>query len=175
MIWPRSFLRTFGNFVTYVLNKLNLPFMWFLLAGIVSAAAAATAATAADYAIVSKRTIYPGQMIEDHDLKSIKLVRQPQIRYRFVNKREQIVGLQAKRTILAGRFIRIDSAEPAPLVKAGSLKRVRFTSGNLAISLMGVVLSDASHGETIRVRNPASGKIFFADVRADGSLTAGAL
>ena len=98
-----------------------------------------------------------------------------QIRYRFVTKREQIVGLQAKRTILAGRFIRMDSAQPAPLVKAGALKRVRFTSGNLAISLMGVALSDASLGETIRVRNPSSGKIFFAQVREDGSLIAGAL
>jgi flagella basal body P-ring formation protein FlgA len=142
---------------------------------LVSLVAAVTSASAADYAIVSKRTIYPGQMIEDHDLKSIKLIREPQIRYRFVSLREQIVGLQAKRTILAGRFIRVDSVQPAPLVKAGALKRVRFASGNLAISLMGVALSDASSGETIRVRNPSSGKIFFAEVRADGSLIAGAL
>ena len=171
MTWLRSSPRTFGNCVRYLDSKSMVLSALILISLVV----AATSAMAAEYAIVAKRTIYPGQMIEDHDLKSVKLIREPQIRYRFVSKREQIVGLQAKRTILAGRFIRIDSAQPAPLVKAGALKRVRFSSGNLAISLMGVALSDASSGETIRVRNPSSGKIFFAEVRPDGSLIAGAL
>ena len=171
MTWRRSSRRISGNCVKYLDSKSMVLSALILISLVI----AATSAIAAEYAIVSKRTIYPGQMIEDHDLKSVKLIREPQIRYRFVSKREQIVGLQAKRTILAGRFIRIDSAQPAPLVKAGALKRVRFLNGSLAISLMGVALSDASSGETIRVRNPSSGKIFFAEVRPDGSLVAGAL
>ena len=171
MTWHRSSPRTSGNFV-------RAPGHKSILKGVLTiifTMAVAVSAIAAEYAIVTKRTIYPGQMIEDHDLKSVKLIREPQIRYRFVSKREQIVGLQAKRTILAGRFIRVDSAQPAPLIKAGALKRVRFLSGNLAISLMGVALSDASSGETIRVRNPSSGKIFFAEVKPDGTLVASAL
>lgn len=171
MTWRRLSLKIFGNFVSIPGHKPILKSALTLIFTMLLAASA----IAAEYAIVAKRTIYPGQMIEDYDLKSVKLIREPQIRYRFVSKREQIVGLQAKRTILAGRFIRVDSAQPAPLIKAGALKRVRFMSGNLAISLMGVALSDASSGETIRVRNPSSGKIFFAEVKPDGTLIAGAL
>ena len=133
------------------------------------------ASRAADYAIVAKRTIYPGQMIEPADLKSVKLVREPLIRYRFVTRADEIVGLQATRTILPGRFIKSGSAKPAPMVKAGMLKRVEFTSGSLAISLMCVALSDARAGDIVRMRNPSSGKIFSAQVRADGSLVTGAL
>ncbi|MEP1206297.1 MAG: flagellar basal body P-ring formation chaperone FlgA [Rhizobiaceae bacterium] len=132
-------------------------------------------AQAAEFAIVAKRTIYPGQIIDAADLKSVKLIRQPQIRYRFVSQARQIIGQQAKRTILPGRFIRIGSAQPAPLVKAGMHKRVQFTNGALAISIVCVALSDASAGDTIRMRNPSSGKIFSAEVQADGSLITGAL
>jgi len=146
--------------------------MMLLCAGILGSA---FTAQAADFAIVAKRTIYPGQMIESADLKSVKLVRQPQIRYRFVTQAHELVGLQAKRTILPGRFIRAGSAQPAPLVKAGMRKRVEFTSGSLAISLVCVALSDAGAGDIIRMRNPSSGKIFSAQVQVDGSLIAGAL
>ncbi len=133
------------------------------------------AVQAAEFAVVAKRTIYPGQIIEEMDLKSVKLIRQPQISYRFVSNAQEIVGQQAKRTILPGRFIKIGSAQPAPLIKAGSLKRVQFSSGALAISLVCVALSDAAAGDTIRMRNPSSGKIFVARVRSDGSLITGAL
>ncbi|NKB54134.1 MAG: flagellar basal body P-ring formation protein FlgA [Rhizobiaceae bacterium] len=133
------------------------------------------AVQAAEFAIVAKRTIYPGQVIEAIDLKSIKLIRQPQISYRFISNVSEIVGQQAKRTILPGRFIKVGSAQPAPLIKAGSLKRAQFSSGALAISLVCVALSDAAAGDTIRMRNPSSGKIFVAQVRSDGSLITGAL
>ena len=133
------------------------------------------AAAAAEYAVVAKRTIYPGQMIEAVDLTSIKLIRQPLINYRFVTRQEEIVGMQARRTILKGRFIRAGSAEPAPLVKAGSHKRVEFRNGGLAISLVGVALSDAGAGDLIRMRNPTSGKIFSAQVLEDGTIVTGAL
>ena len=132
-------------------------------------------AGAAEFAVVSKRTIYPGQIIDAIDLKSVELIRKPLIKYKFVTQPQQLIGLQAKRTILPGRFIRVGSAEMAPLVKAGSLNRVQFRSGVLAISLVCVALTDAAAGDAVRMRNPTSGKIFTAQVQEDGTIITGAL
>ena len=152
--------------------KIFVKIAILLLVGVLTSS---VTAKAAEYAIVAKRTIYPGQMIYATDLKAVKLIREPQIRYRFVSQFEEIVGQQAKRTILPGRFIKIGSAQPAPLVKAGALKRVQFSNGALAISVVCVALSDAGAGDMVRMRNPSSGKIFTAQVRADGTLITGAL
>ena len=132
-------------------------------------------ALAAQYAVVTKRTIYPGQLISLEDLKSIKLIREPTISYRFVSKPQEIVGTLAKRTILAERFIPVGSVQPAPLIKAGKPTRVAFQTGGLSISVVCVPLTDGVSGEYVRFRNPSSGKTFMAEVKEDGSVIASKL
>jgi len=128
---------------------------------------------AAEFAIVTKRTLYPGQQISLADLKSVELVRKPSIQYRYVKNPQRIVGHLAKRTILAGRFIPVGSVKPAPIIKAGVPTRVEFRSGALSLSIRCVPLSDGISGQRVRFRNTSSGKIFTALIRKDGSAIVG--
>jgi len=124
------------------------------------------------FAVISKRTIYPGQIINLEDLKSVRLIREPTISYHFASKPEEIVGTLAKRTILPERFIPLGSIQAAPTIKAGTPTRVAFQSGGLSISVVCVPLTDGVSGEFIRFRNPSSGKIITAEISADGSAIA---
>jgi len=128
------------------------------------------AALAADQAIVSKRTIYPGQTISLHDLKAVELYRVPLIKYRFVENFNEIVGMVAAKTILPGHFIPVTAAKTAKLIKAGKKMRITLTSGGLNIVVTAVALSDAGAGEIVRFRNPSSGKVISGLVREDGSV-----
>jgi len=64
--------------------------------------ALATPAYAAKQAIVAKRTIYPGQIIERTNLQAVILRKKPLIRYRFVQEFNELIGKVASKTILAG-------------------------------------------------------------------------
>ena len=132
-------------------------------------------ALAADQAIVSKQTIYRGQVIERANLKAVKLVREPLIKYRFASRFDEILGQVAARTILAGRFIPLSSTKAPELVKAGAKKRVKYRAGGLMITLVSVALSDGSAGDYVKMRNPTTGKTFDGFVLDDGSIMAGDL
>lgn len=125
--------------------------------------------------VVSKRTIYPGQPIERSDLKIVELIRPVQVRYRVVRQMDEIVGLVAARTILAGRYIPANAGRPASIIKAGEPAKVLFKSGTLAISTTAVPLSDAAIGDRVRLRNPSSGKTYHGIVLRDGTVLAGAV
>ncbi|MEM8748807.1 MAG: flagellar basal body P-ring formation chaperone FlgA [Pseudomonadota bacterium] len=127
------------------------------------------APTLAEQAIVSTRTVYPGQTIEAVDLKAVILTKPPRIRYAFVTKHENAIGKIAVRTILPGRFIATTSLKVAPVVRAGEPVRVRLRNAGLQIEVLAMALADGAAGETIRLRNPASGKVFAAKLHADGS------
>jgi len=130
---------------------------------------------AQDVVVVSKRTIYPGQSIAAHDLTSVVVHNGVKVRYQVVRDFEELVGLVASRTILPGRYIPADAARTAYLVKAGKPTRVVLRSGALSISLIGIPLANASSGDTVRMRNSSSGKVFSALVLEDGSVVAGGI
>lgn len=121
-------------------------------------------------AVVSTRTIFPGEEIEAADLKSVDLIRQPQIRYRFVTDFGELIGMVATRTILPGRFIRSGSTRLPHLIKAGAVTKVTYSNGSLTIVMECIALSNASAGDTIRLRNQSSGKILNGTVRADATV-----
>jgi len=137
---------------------------------------AATTAFAVERVVVSTRTIYPGQMIESQDLK-IVVVRNPnKVRYAVVRNPQMLIGKIAARTILPGHYIPVAASTQKPkLIKAGKPTRVRLLVGSLAITMISLPLSDGSVGQSIRLRNPASGKIFSGIVMQDGSVQVGAL
>lgn len=135
----------------------------------------AKAAIGQDQVIVSTRTIYPGQLISASDLTIVPLTRPVGVQYPVVRRMEEIVGLTAARTILAGRFIPTNAGRAATIIKAGTPTKVMVKVGTLSISTTAVPLSDASVGETVRLRNPSSGKTYSGIVLDDGSVLAGAV
>ncbi len=127
-------------------------------------------AFSADHAVVSVKTIYPGQGIKTADLKLVLLTKEPTISYKFASEFYEVAGLVASRTILKGRFIPLTSVRSAPVVEAGDTMRVNFRHGALSISIICVALGNGGFGDNVKFRNPNSGKIMVGVVQRDGSV-----
>jgi flagella basal body P-ring formation protein FlgA len=83
----------------------------------------------------------------------------------------QIVGRAPRRPIPAGAAIEAWLLEEPEEVLRGEPVRVEVWSGRARLVLEGQAQSSGRRGETIAVRNPATGKIFSARVQDRGQVS----
>jgi flagella basal body P-ring formation protein FlgA len=83
----------------------------------------------------------------------------------------EIVGRAPRRPIPAGAAIEAGLLEEPQEVLRGERVRVEVWSGRARLVLEGEAQSSGRHGETITVRNPASGKVFNAKVQDRGQVS----
>jgi flagellar basal body P-ring formation protein FlgA len=114
-------------------------------------------------------TIYPGDVIRDAMVANHDVV-EGQAPIGFVTKRSALVGKVAKRTLLPGRAIPLNSIDDPKAVANGSRVKIIFEEGGLSISTYAIALQSGSIGDLIRVRNLDSGLTISGVVQADGSV-----
>ncbi len=83
----------------------------------------------------------------------------------------QIVGRAPRKSIPAGAAIEANLLEEAQDVLRGDIVRVEVSSGQAKLVLEGEAQSAGRRGDTIAVRNPASGKIFRARIQNRGQVS----
>ena len=128
-------------------------------------------ARAQETAIVSTRTIYPGQVVPSEALQEVALNWHPTAP--IVRSPAQIEGKVARRTLLAGRLIPEGSVREPYVVETGSPVTVMFVEGGLMISTKAVALQSGAAGDMIRLRNMDSGVVLSGVVLADGTVRIG--
>ena len=144
-------------------------------AGITLAVLALTPpASAEDVAVVTNRVVYPGETIGADALREVPVKNGKRDLSAVVTFVEQIDGKVARRTLLPGRFIAINSVRDAYLIEQGAAVQVMFVHGGLTISATAVTLQPGSAGDVVKVRNMDSGSVFTGTVMADGSVRVGA-
>ena len=84
---------------------------------------------------------------------------------------ENLIGMQAARTIGAGKIIEQDHITAPPVIATGDLVKVIAGKGNLSISTKGVARSAGIIGDTIRVKNMRSNKLIYARVEGPGMVS----
>ncbi len=82
--------------------------------------------------------------------------------------RERVVGLQAKRTIRAGKPLDTMNVAPPPVIKKGEPVEIIASRGALRISTKGIATMDGRPGDFIRVKNISSSKLVYCKVDAPG-------
>ena len=82
--------------------------------------------------------------------------------------RERVVGLQAKRTIRAGKPLDTMNVAPPPVIKKGEPVEIIASRGPLRISTKGIATMDGRPGDFIRVKNISSSKLVYCKVDAPG-------
>lgn len=122
-------------------------------------------------AIVSTRTIYPGQTVTADALQEVGLNWQPNMP--IVHDAAEIEGKIARRTLLAGRLIPDGSVREPYLVETGSPCTVMYVQGSLSIATKAVPLQSGSVGDMIRLRNMDSGATLTGIVLGDGTVRVG--
>lgn len=120
--------------------------------------------------IVSTRVIYPGEIVTADSLEEVPLRRQLRNPGSVVRQLQQLEGKVARRTLLPGRMIGVNSVREAYLVEPGTPVQVLFVHDALQISISAVPLQNGAAGDMIRVRNIDTGAVFTGTVMADGTI-----
>lgn len=120
----------------------------------------------AGYAVVPKRTIYPGEEIDPAQLEEVK-VTNPNIAPGYAQEIEAVSGMVTKKTLIAGRIILVSSLRIPFAVSRGKAVKLVFSNGQLVITASGMPLEDASVGDLVKVRNMDSGVIVSGTVMGD--------
>lgn len=128
-------------------------------------------ANAQETAIVSTRTIYPGQVVPGDALQEVALNWHPTAL--IVRSPGEIEGKVARRTLLPGRLIPEGSVREPYLVETGRPVTVTFVEGGLTISTKAVSLQSGAAGDMIRLRNIDSGVVLSGVVLSDGTVRIG--
>jgi flagellar basal body P-ring formation protein FlgA len=72
---------------------------------------------------------------------------------------EDVLGKQISRSITANEILTVAQAEPPQVVRHGSAIVLVYESAHLRVETSGEALQAGKVGETIKVKNPASGKL----------------
>ncbi len=130
-------------------------------------------ATSADQVVkvpVARVTLYPGDVITLQNLHMRAYYKRHADRLAIVRDRQKIVGLVAKRTLLAGRPIPINAFRRAHAVTRGAVVPVTLQSSGLTITAYARPLQSGAAGDIIQARNVDTGQLITARVLADGGL-----
>ncbi|MBN9252760.1 MAG: flagellar basal body P-ring formation protein FlgA, partial [Mesorhizobium sp.] len=91
--------------------------------------AGSAAAFAHEVVLIPNRVIYPGETIAPEALRQVTLVPGKHSPDAVATKLDQLDGKVAKRTLLPGRYITINSIRDAWLVEQGAAVQVYFLAG----------------------------------------------
>lgn len=115
---------------------------------------------------IAQEALFPGRPIERSQIRLEPYEGPP-----GMPDTDQIVGRAPRRPIFAGAVIETALLEEPKAVLRGDLVRVEVSSGRTRLVLEGEAQSSGRRGDTIAVRNPASGKIFHARVQDRGQVS----
>lgn len=117
------------------------------------------------------RRIETGEIVQETDLIDVMMPVSSLTPY-VLAETADIVGKEAKRTLMAERPIAAQSLTDPLTIKRGSPILISLNEGGLSLSAPGKSLQDGRVGETIRVVNTHSNKTLHALVLGDGHVRA---
>ena len=77
---------------------------------------------------------------------------------------EEVIGLQIRRPIGAGQYLRPADLVRPPLVRRGASVRIALETAGLSVSGSAVAMDSGAEGEVIRVQNTTSHALIYAKV-----------
>ena len=144
---------------------LGAPVLALLLA-----AAGAPAPAAAEGTVLAARTIRAQSVIAPGDV-----VLDPQPVAGAYAAIAEVIGLEARTILYAGRPIREGDLGPPAVIERNATVLLTYRAGPLAITAEGRALARAGVGETVRVMNLASRSTVTGRVSADGTVAVAAM
>ena len=115
-------------------------------------------------------TLYPGDVIGDNVLDDHTFPVRPGQGMAVYKQREGLVGKIARRTLLPGKPIPLNSVREADLISQGKMVTIIFQQGGLTITGQAVPLQAGRVGDLLSLRNADSGAIVKGIVQADGTV-----
>jgi flagellar basal body P-ring formation protein FlgA len=115
-------------------------------------------------------TIYPGDVIGDSLLLNKTFTVQPGQNWPVYKSRDELVGKVARRTLLPGKPIPLNSLREADTISQGKPVVIVFQAAGLTITGQAVPLQSGRVGDVLSLRNVDSGAMIKGIVQADGTV-----
>jgi flagella basal body P-ring formation protein FlgA len=115
-------------------------------------------------------TIYPGDVIGDSLLVDKNFAVRPGQSWPVYKSRDELVGKVARRTLLPGKPIPLNSTREADVISQGRPVEIVFQSGGLTITGRAMPLQSGRVGDVLSLRNLDSGAMIKGTVQADGTV-----
>jgi flagella basal body P-ring formation protein FlgA len=115
-------------------------------------------------------TIYPGDVIGNNLLVDKSFSVRAGQSWPVYKSRDELVGKVARRTLVPGRPIPLNSTREADVISQGKPVLIVFQSGGLIITGQAVPLQSGGVGDVLSVRNVDSGATIKGVVQADGTV-----
>lgn len=119
---------------------------------------------------VAATTLYPGDPVAADALIGKAFEADAAVFDNYVSSPAQARNKVARRTIAAGQPIPLASLKPPDMIQRGQPATAVFQSGGLVISTLLIPLEAGTAGDMVQARNPESGLVVMATVKADGTL-----
>lgn len=140
-----------------------------LLAALV-ALAGASAATAQQMLPSPAMVIYPGDIISDSMLVDVDSRDLARGGGPAIEKRAELIGKAARRTLLPGTAISPAFVESPRAVANGASVRVIYQDGGLTIAASASAMQSGAVGDTVKLRSADSGLTISGVIQPDGSV-----
>lgn len=114
-------------------------------------------------AFVPAQEINKGDVITEDKLIS-KSVRLNRIKDHFVVEKEKLLGMEAKKTLKAGKLIQEREIGPVLLVRKGALVNSIYKAKGMQITAQAIAMEDGAKGQMIELENSKSHRKFSAKV-----------
>ena len=117
--------------------------------------------------VIATEVIRTGSVIRENQVR-LETHDGPPGESRISASLEEVVGRVAKTSIVAGAPIRNNDVAVAPEIQRGDLVSVEVLNGAARISLEALAATTARLGDSVELKNQASGKTFRAKVSGMG-------
>lgn len=84
---------------------------------------------------------------------------------------DEVIGLEARGVLYAGRAVRIEDLGPPAIIDRNQVVPVIYNAGGMRIVAEGRALGRAGPGDMLRVMNLSSHSVITGRVRPDGTVT----
>jgi flagella basal body P-ring formation protein FlgA len=111
--------------------------------------------------------LLPNTVLQPSDVR-IARIRTTSLTSEIARSAEQIAGMELRRPVAAGEPLLIRDLVRPPLVLRGSLVQLELTVGSLSVSGEAMALDSGAEGEKVRIQNPTSHALIFAQVIGPG-------
>lgn len=143
------------------------------LTTIICALGCASFAAAQEKAPTPAMVIYPGDVIRESMLVDTDVRDLSRGTGNYIERRAELIGKAAKRTLLPGMAISPAWVESPRAVANGAQVRVIFREDGLTIVSSAAALQPGAIGDTIRLRSNDGGMTIVGVIQADGSVQVG--
>lgn len=113
--------------------------------------------------VCASRDLKKGEVIKKDDVY-LRKIKDSRLSPKIFTHMDKVSGLRAKHNIKADTCLKEWMLEKAPVVERGDLITIFAESGNLKVTVPGIVLMNGCTGEVIKVQNSMSKKDIYATV-----------